>query len=509
MKSCIIKNGIVKNHLSKLAVIFFSLSLSNHALANEADCIQVYPWAEKGYEWVKNERGGFHQGNRIIKALEDEYFIPVFHKSLTEFSESDLGALQTHLNTCHKAGRELAHKASKAGDRATGQGYVLANQFIASVLRSKLTQNVPSNFINTMLNQQGNLVKRKAAISDAERALSKARSLAANSDSLLSLAQMKVAPYLVFLSEEHKSAFLDEITSINTGLKKQLEQQQITAFDSYEDSLAGLEAFLQDRKPNRRTRERMRGSQSRELEMAIHAKLQGLSEAAISDAVNQLKGFDSTLEGLRSLIKFQQRVTLALRQTKAMGNYRFDKAYKTKLDELATASLKEFEQELKSYAANKKSLTTINRAVQSLFSQQPLPANIDQYRKVAMAQAESMQIALTKQRCYQAIAGDQIDMDDLDVGLLDGKGASTLGLFVCRLDDRGYELISYQAPGFIGNTHVLKVKTPRGITLTLNLEPLEVNEGEELLVGVLAKDVSQETEFTIAQWQDYAQQLIP
>lgn len=486
-----------------------ALSLASNTHASEASCEKINDWSQIGWEAVKNERGGFHLGPRIIKVLEDEQFIPVFHKSLTDFGESDLEAMQTRLNQCYQVARKMAQEASKAGDRKTVNRIGNGNKFISISLRPQLKTNMPSNFKNTMLNQQANLVKRKEALAETSVMLGKAKGLIASQSNISTLNSMKQGTFLTYLDKLQKQQYLDAITALVTQMSKKLAEQQIASLDQYEDSLAGLELFLQNQQGDgrRANRRQTRRANNYELEQATHAKMQRLSEAAISDAVEQLDDFDNSLKGLKSLVAFYTKVDMMLKRAKAMGKYKFTKAYKSRLDAIASDSIDEFKQFLSDYSVSQDNLKKINRSVQVLFTQQPLPSNIEQFRKVALLHAETMKVELSKQVCYQSISKDTIDSDKMDIGLLDSKGASTLGLFVCQLTDNGHQLVSYESPGFIGNTHVLKVKTPRGITLTLSFEPLEVNDGEELLVGITAKDAGQEVTFTLSQWQDYAQQF--
>lgn len=499
----------MKNKITGSVLALVALSLTSYTHANEVSCDNLHDWSQKGWEAIKNERGGFHLGPRLIKVLEDDQFVPVFHKSLSEFSDGDFDAMQTRLNQCFQEARKMAQRASKEGDRETVNRIGNGNKFISISLRPQLKANMPSNFKNTMLNQQSNLVKRKEAMAETQALLNRAKSLTVSQDSISILNSMKQGAFLAYLDKQQKRQYTDAISALGTQMAQKLAEQEIASLDQYEESLAGLELFLQSQKgEGRRTNRRpTRRANNYELEQAIHAKMQRLSEAAITDAVNQLDDFDNSLNGLKSLIAFYTKVDLMLKRAKAMGNYKFTKAYKTRLDTLASVSVDEFKQSLSGYSVSRDNLKKINRSVQALFTQQPLPSNIEQFRKVALLQAESMEIKLSKLACYQSIPEETIDTEKMDIGLLDSKGASTLGLFVCQLTDNGHQLVSYESPGFIGNTHVLKVKTPRGITLALSFEPLEVNEGEKLLVGKTAKDAGQEVTFTLNQWQDYAQQL--
>lgn len=55
---------------------------------------------------------------------------------------------------------------------------------------------------------------------------------------------------------------------------------------------------------------------------------------------------------------------------------------------------------------------------------------------------------------------------------------------------------------------MLTVKTPRGISLVMELQPVEVNKGESLLVGTSVMDASETQTFTLTQWQNYVSQTL-
>lgn len=495
--------GIMKNKIVKLSAAILFIAHITVSAASETDCEKVFIWAHKGWAQEKHSSGALHKGKRMVGVLENLDFIPAFNRSVISLKSEDISGLKAEMNTCWNQGRKLMQAASKKGDRETVKKYNEANNFMRIVFRIKASDRDPANFKNILIHQQTLFVKKEEAIAESKRMLALARSFKASKVNVQSINAMKQGPFLAYLGKAQKTQYLSQILAISDAMTQELAKQEIASFEQYEESLGGLEAFLQNRQFNVRNRV----SDTLGLQQAVHVKLQRLSEAAITDAVAMLEAFKPTIASLRELIIFQQRVTIALRKAKSMGNHRFDKAYKAKLDELAEMSLPEFIEELTGYAVTDENLKRVNSAVQTLFSQQPLPNNIKQYRQAALKQAEVMQTQLTKVECYAGISESLIKKDQLDTGLLDGVGASTIGLFICQLAENHFQLLSYKGSGFLASTHVLKLKTPRGMTLTLNLEPLEVNKGEVLLVGKVAKDAGGELRFTLAQWQDYAQKM--
>lgn len=484
--------------------------LSGQAMADQLNCEEIAKWALSGWNQEQNASGALNTGNRLVKALEDEYFIPAFGQSLTAFDEAQISALKPQFERCWQENRKIMQAFSKQGDRASAVKYQQANHFMTIVLRLKIPEKMADSLPKVLSHQKLVLMKRIEAQQAVTAHLAQAKVLPPSESNIQAVNRMKELDFVANLDVTQRQDYQQQLTNIASQMSGALAKQHIASLDEFAMSLEGLEAFIghwvQSRGRNHRTR-RVE-AMSWELQQAVHAKLQQLSEAAITDAVGQLEAFPSSLEGLRALTAFQQRVSIALQQAKAMGSYRFNKAYKVRLDEIAKEAVDEFEDLLNDYPVTQTHLKTVQNAVSRLFVQQPLPSNIADFQRIAETRAEQMQSQLVKQTCYGSIASEQIDEDERDTGLLAGSGASTLGLFICALKEKGYTLLDFEPPGFLGNTHVLTVKTPRGISLVMELQPVEVNKGESLLVGTSVMDASETQTFTLTQWQNYVSQTL-
>ncbi|PCI47777.1 MAG: hypothetical protein COB49_06730 [Alphaproteobacteria bacterium] len=114
---------------------------------------------------------------------------------------------------------------------------------------------------------------------------------------------------------------------------------------------------------------------------------------------------------------------------------------------------------------------------------------------------------IQKVTCYKNLDRFDLDVDDRETAILGYNGETTLGLFVCAMNKRGYRFQEYESAGWFGSTHTLSILNQRGITLSIEMEEVEAVKNKEMLVGVLVKDATSETKLTLDGWQDYAGRL--
>lgn len=496
-------------------MLIATILISNNAYAslssNLPDCERILNWAYSGWELDKNSPGGFHQGKQIIKAFKDENFQPTFNIPFVQLNDSEFTALKAHLKLCATESRKKAHKVSRQGDREKVKQYQLAANFIYSMLRVNAHDRDPANFANTLSHQQSLFVKYKQASELATQQLITAQiltpSLKQITEHIAKLKTMQTNPTLAYLGAKEQQAHIALLNNKMVELTDNLIEQEIMLFNHFEPSFSGLQSFnqhIQDIKI------KLRGLKSTKwpmLEQSINARTQALKLGAVKDVTAQLEKFNLNYAGLKELIAFRLKVDQAFNSNAIFRDQQFEKHYLVKLNEIATRTIIDFESELKALPATEDNIVLAHRSVKALFKQSPLPENIEQYREAALAQVSFIGQELKKDTCYKSLTPNTLAIDVHNIPLLDAYGNTTLGLFVCQLNENGFRLQEHSAPGFFNSTHVLKVKTSRGITITINLEPVEVNPNETLLVGVRVKDALQERSLSLTEWQNYILQL--
>tara|TARA_R110001592_G_scaffold265887_1_gene531469 strand:- start:922 stop:1230 length:309 start_codon:yes stop_codon:yes gene_type:complete len=101
--------------------------------------------------------------------------------------------------------------------------------------------------------------------------------------------------------------------------------------------------------------------------------------------------------------------------------------------------------------------------VNELFGRTPTPSNLKQYQDAANKQYQILSQQLTKAGCYKTLITQEIATDSHDLGLLGDQGPTTLGLFMCHLSDRGFQVLSYEPPGAFSRVHSLEIKCQEGL----------------------------------------------
>ena len=114
---------------------------------------------------------------------------------------------------------------------------------------------------------------------------------------------------------------------------------------------------------------------------------------------------------------------------------------------------------------------------------------------------------MKKVACNKDLDSIGLKKKEREVAILGHNGGTTLGLFVCAMNKRGYKFQEYDSAGLFGSTYTLSVLNRRGITLNIEMKKVEAIRGKKMLAGVLVKDATSETKLTLTDWQRLAAKL--
>lgn len=493
--------------LSQIKIAAILLFAAN-AQAAHLDCKSVLNWGNTAWELDKNTRGGFHQGPNLLHGLNDKHFKPIFGKSFVDMSEAEIAALKPELITCFQTSRAMMKEAKKENNREQAIKFQNGSNYLRMMLRVKSPDIDPANYSKTMAHQQQNYKGSQQASGLLEEQIAQAENMAPSLANINKIRALANNPQLRLLPKETQQAQKKKLDELAVALTNKYIDNEIKKFDQFQGSFKDLEAFTAHTKNMLNSMRQLKSNRWKRFGNQVQSKKEEMAREAYGKEMANLQQLPPSFESLKDITELHQRVTEGLRKVGLPMAPDFNQTYMTRLNEIAAAGLEGFKQRLKSLPNEESSLKLIHSSVNELFGRTPAPSNIEQYRKAANKQYHLVSQQLAKADCYKTLAPQGIAADSHDLGLLGDQGPTTLGLFVCQLSDRGFQVLNYETPGFFSGVHSLELKMPRGIGLTLELQSVEVSAGETLLVGVSAKDASEEKTFTLAQWQNYAQQLV-
>ncbi|MEH6444849.1 MAG: hypothetical protein V7784_13210 [Oceanospirillaceae bacterium] len=501
-------------------------------------CNAILLWGAKAYTLdtqfnISNFWGGKYKGKHLLAALGDDIFKPTFGTTFGQWTDKDIKEFEPIASSCRE---EYARSINK--ERAASRGnaelkeryharvklYGNGGRYIVSILNPLLK---PASRVNAypslMAHQRFVYSEYKKALSliDAQQAI--ANAMSATQENIRELSVMAKNPQFAYLQPtiiKKHSAFLDSRSRV---LSDQIITLIIAELNELPDTLAGLKELqtLQRMNPsvNRvnpdsssgmkmiRNVRQNKTPKSARLTQAFATRTNAITAKIVDNAINNLASFSNDLDGLRKLVVYRTEVQNSMSGASINHWPKFEKNYALAVNEKAAIAIQDFEQELNSLSSTPENLKIVQKSVNHLFKYPPPPANHQAYFTIAQKREKTILLDLKKVTCYKALDNIALKEEDRASALLGYSGETTLGLFICAINKRGYKFQEYDTSGFFSGTSTLSILSPRGITLSISMKKVTAAKDREMLVGVLLKDAVSEKEFTLNSWQDYAEKL--
>jgi len=244
-----------------------------------------------------------------------------------------------------------------------------------------------------------------------------------------------------------------------------------------------------------------------EFQQAFSARFVEILDQVVSDEINGLTDYTDDMDGLMKMMARNRELRNTLEGYHNGRWMEFERAYVPAFNEKAEDALTDFADKMNSLPATTANLRLIQASLRDIFTERPMPANLQSYRRVVTEQVQRVQKEMKKVACYKKLDKLDLDEDDRDAAILGYNGETTLGMFICGMKKRGYRFQEYDSAGLFSSTSTLSILSNRGITLSIDMEEVEAVKGREMLVGVLVKDITSERELSLTEWQDYAGRL--
>ena len=495
---------MILSRLKIAAILLFATNVQAVTL----DCKAVLEWGNTAWELDKNTSGGFHQGTNLLQGLNDNHFKPVFGKSFMTMSEAEISALEPELIACLQEARVIDREAWKEKNKALRKKIQTGSNYLRMMLRVKSPDIDPANYSKTMAHQQQIYNDSQQASGLLDEQISQAENMTPSMGNINKIKAFADNSQLRLLPKQTQQMHKQKLDELAVALTNKYIDSEIKKFDQFQGTFKDLEAFTTHTQNMLNQMSQLKSNRWRHFTNQVRSKKEELARKAYGKELESLQQLPLSFDSLRDITELHQRVTDGLSKAGLPMAPDFNQTYMTQLNKLAAAGLDGFKERLKSLPNEDGSLKLIYSSVNELFGKTPTPSNLKQYQDAANKQYQILSQQLAKAGCYKTLSAQGIETDSHDLGLLGDQGPTTFGLFMCHLSDRGFQVLSYEPPGAFSRVHSLEIKMPRGVGLTLELQPMEVSAGETLLVGTSAKDASEEKTFTLSQWQNYAQQLV-
>lgn len=299
------------------------------------------------------------------------------------------------------------------------------------------------------------------------------------------------------------SAFEKAFTMRKNEIGAQIVDDAINGLSEFPDNMGGLTQMMAYRVKIQNNVGRM--AQWRDFERAYSVRVNRIRTRIVDDAIDGLSKFPDGMDGLMKMISYRTKIQNNVGRTTQWRD--FERAYVSAFNEKAEDALTDFADKMNSLPATTANLRLIQSAVRDIFTERPMPANLQSYRRVVTEQVQRVQKEIKKVACYKKLEKLDLDEDDRDTAILGYSGETTLGMFICGMKKRGYRFQEFDSAGLFGSTSTLSILSTRGITLSIDMEEVEAVKDKEMLVGVMVKDVTSEKKLTLTEWQNYAGRL--
>jgi hypothetical protein len=224
----------------------------------------------------------------------------------------------------------------------------------------------------------------------------------------------------------------------------------------------------------------------------INTKRAAIAAQATDAAIKGLAGVKlASLGDLKNLFAYAAQTMPTIPDPR--GQQAFRDAFNQTIQEATNRLLPDFKAKLASTPATLSGVADANMTLLQLETASPQVANTPAYQTYfkAMQESRDAQAASARQHaCADFASSVGVSSSDSGQPLWDGHSGTTLGEFLCEIDEHG-TVNSYSGPGMLSSTSTLKVTPFKSQMFTVSLHKVEVQAGKTMLVGYDIKDAAQ------------------
>ena len=501
------------------------------------DCSQIETWAVKA-----DPKATETLTSRLYLPLaaKDEQLIPLFGKSIFEWTRNDYRDFANLTNRCRKEAskrrdRDTRDRITQIARAVSGtqrpvmdlvKSRTQSQEMVDSLLAAEASEErMKSLELATAILQGQDVRRQMGGISrPVQRQLvglmTATRNLATvDSERLQQTLNRAIAEQQAADAQAAAEAQAAQVAAEQARAEAQATadaelERELPKIDTASEDEAGLNQLqtmlshpaLAQASPGMQKRYRDAVTSKRQ---AIDSKLQ---QARAAEAEAIVKGYVAELESFPTrepadLGKLWQRGTEMGNEVRkpGMSSQRdtLNSAFWKRFNGAANEVLPAFEKQLAEFPESQAGLDQLkNAVVERTGIERNMPV-MKPYHAAVQARGMAIAQSMERQACAAVLKQADIDTDDAGQPLWGGSKALTLGDFICIVQKRGGQVHEYEDAGLLSDTHQLKLTTAGEGFHTLKLHEGEVRPGEKMLVGFELMDANQQRPLSVSDWEQY------